>query len=1709
MPKTSKLAPPFAAGSGGPSFEAQVQASFLASMLLKARCPCATTGEIVSLRLQAKEAGADTDDLLAILQSEDGIQFRLLAQIKHGITFAAGNQAFQDTIHAAWADFNKDSFQRGSDRIVIISDPQSRKVINHVRPLLDWARGSATAQEFYGKARRELFSSQQRVEFLEALGKILFDGSIPPEQEDAVWKFIKALYLLQYDFDSQESQSLALVLSLLELAKSPSCQESAHGLWAQHITLVQEFNRDAATITREVLGARLTPALREAFAGPGSTAGVLVEKLREHTQLNLGDISTEVARGVHIQRSELEDELVGLLAERRIVIVTGLAGSGKSALAKGAIARLASHAPSFLFKAKEFQHPNLHQFLNAFLTNQSFAHLSSRIALFSPKILWVESAEQLLEINPSDAFGQLLREIKNDESWRMILTCRAEALSEVLQTVVMPFGLDWVHLRVPELTVAELASVTDQLPQLADYMHNSRLAEIFRNPFYLHLACTLPFEPKSAGQPLSVIQFQQALCKRAVERPSVRQDRLNSRRYETFIRISEQRARSMVVMVPARDHDHEAVAALVKDGLLTEDGQHCVAPAHDLFEDWAIGEFIEREFTSAGGNWDLFREAVGPQPAMRRAFRKWLVSAFETCDPHRLTNFVVTVALDNSLSGYWRDDALVGVMMSERAELFFSAVRSDLLAPESPLLSRVMHLLHIACKGPNQKLLDQLGLTGHNAPGVLNALFTQPIGGGWAALFNFLRQHWLILSETTHYKSLSVLSEWASSFDQFQVPDQAARDCAQLALTLYLESSQLPGHFRGDEKAAEAALTLCTAIPDELRKIYSELLKLENDEHVTRDPLVEGIFKIPTTTYLSRVLPDVVIATVEKFAFLGNKSHRGWYERYDIESRYGLNSGISFDQYPASAYYGPFWYLLTNHPKQAVPFIIRFLNRAVVELVRQEPGYEEDKVTLRLNDGSMRQLYWSTQLWCMYRASQTGSKLMESALMALEKWLLDSTKVGVDVRWAIEVILLNSNSVAPIAVLGSVAVSDSSIFHEGLLPILRTYEFYFLDKQRLSVEDCAIPAGNTWDAWGQIFSNERLEEAKRPHRKEELEDFIVRLQFSPHRDLINHVIATLHDDLAQRQWTERNAAEARIFLRKIDVSTFKYEQTEDGVLFQPTITNPHDAQMSEVAGQRLQQMGLMGRLQKWANAAVCGSPEATEVFRTWEEASQAALELEACPEDENTYSHRNLQVLAHVAAGLVVLAGSSLDKSQFEWCFRQIEIALLEYADSTESDKQVGIMPSHGSRPSAFVLPLLLKFYPERKENILALFGIAITHAVEQVQDYAVAGISRWLWATGPKLAMRCFDAVIGLGAAKHEALEEFRRQQRLAFDTAMQDITSDEERVVQPGYDVVVQNLRNSVRTAIAKREELPYSIPSEDLLDRVLERNLTLAVQMLPARALDDELMIFLGRLFKELLDNEIENNHYRGPGHPEKLPYFLQIPLLGKVADCMLMEPLSTTYTLEEVLKDGVARCPSFAAEVLDELLSKEINLQSGQRFWELWIACGRIALSNPALQRSRYVSGQSEACRIISTLLFARFDWPSNLKRWEPLVSNTRFVEDAIDAVGGTSCGFRSLCVLLNSIGFFMLPDALIRLYRVAKDVPSSKLFDERDSKVCLEILIRGIVFSMTARIREHEGLRESTLHFLDRLVDSGSPAAYQMRELVVSPLRPVDDLCKGD
>ena len=80
---TSEISNPFSTGGGGQFFEAKVQASFLLLMLVGGRVPCLPSGRVQSVRLQAKQAGFETDDVAVTVLTDTGIEHRLLAQIKH------------------------------------------------------------------------------------------------------------------------------------------------------------------------------------------------------------------------------------------------------------------------------------------------------------------------------------------------------------------------------------------------------------------------------------------------------------------------------------------------------------------------------------------------------------------------------------------------------------------------------------------------------------------------------------------------------------------------------------------------------------------------------------------------------------------------------------------------------------------------------------------------------------------------------------------------------------------------------------------------------------------------------------------------------------------------------------------------------------------------------------------------------------------------------------------------------------------------------------------------------------------------------------------------------------------------------------------------------------------------------------------------------------------------------------------------------------------------------------------------------------------------------------------------------------------------------------------------------------------------------------------------------------------------------------------
>src|SRR5207245_323474 len=272
-------------------------------------------------------------------------------------------EEFCDALGSAWLDFNNErAFAQGLDALALITGPLSDQALQHVRPLLEWARTSASGEEFFNKVATARFSSDKKRAYLQVFRDVLTKVAGATLIDDLVWRFLKHLYLLAYDFDVQDSKNEADVLTMLDLARIPTGSLDAQAVWDGLIVQAQEWNKTAGTFTRPQLSERLLSTVQ---AQRSSAQREAVSKLREHYEFVLGLISTELAPGVRLPRTAAVDVLANAVESAKVVVVQGAPGSGKSAIVKILLETLRNGITPFAFKAQEFNHPHIHQFLTS------------------------------------------------------------------------------------------------------------------------------------------------------------------------------------------------------------------------------------------------------------------------------------------------------------------------------------------------------------------------------------------------------------------------------------------------------------------------------------------------------------------------------------------------------------------------------------------------------------------------------------------------------------------------------------------------------------------------------------------------------------------------------------------------------------------------------------------------------------------------------------------------------------------------------------------------------------------------------------------------------------------------------------------------------------------------------------------------------------------------------------------------------------------------------------------------------------------------------------------------------------------------------------------------------------------------------------------------------------------------------------------------
>lgn len=283
---------PFSTGGGGGAFEIQVQTAFAILMLSGGFAPCLEPWPIAEIALQARRTGYRTDDcVVTAVEPVRGRTSRLLTQIKHAVAFTERDQVFGEAIHAAWTDFrNTKLFDPDEDAIALVTGPLSAQDIANVRPLLEWARTSASAHDFVTMVQTANLASDAKRQKLKAFRVQLqaANGGVAVA-DDRLWAFMRCYHVLGYDLDIRSGVTLSLLNS--HIARFGG---DVRTVWSRVASAVSYFNQNAGTITRDTLprdildmfaerlGQRVVPDafLRQPDASPSGPSVGLDESLK-------------------------------------------------------------------------------------------------------------------------------------------------------------------------------------------------------------------------------------------------------------------------------------------------------------------------------------------------------------------------------------------------------------------------------------------------------------------------------------------------------------------------------------------------------------------------------------------------------------------------------------------------------------------------------------------------------------------------------------------------------------------------------------------------------------------------------------------------------------------------------------------------------------------------------------------------------------------------------------------------------------------------------------------------------------------------------------------------------------------------------------------------------------------------------------------------------------------------------------------------------------------------------------------------------------------------------------------------------------------------------------------------------------------------------------------------------------------------------------
>jgi hypothetical protein len=656
---------------------------------------------------------------------------------------------------------------------------------------------------------------------------------------------------------------------------------------------------------------------------------------------------------------------------------------------------------------------------------------------------------------------------------------------------------EYASVIVPPLTEEELDQVQVEDSSLAIPLASSHLRKILSNPYVLDKARSIEWSAESA-LPASEREFRGLFWKEIIRVDHRSAAGMPAKRDATFIEIALRRGRALSVYASSTNLDAESLAGLISDSLVVraDDGWDLIAPAHDVLEDWAILRWLDRLYTDVSQDLTLFQAKLGAHPALRRSYRKWMGELLERQPSSGEAIFREALSAQN-LSATFADDTLVALLQSAAAGSLANSHESELLSNDRQKLKRVIHLVRLACVTTPAWARGNVGA------------FSVPKGAVWPALLGVVRRGWSDFDSESSLLVLGLVEDWARGVSLDEPYPPGADDAAVIAHAL-LESFDDYSH----KDELKRTIQIIAKVPNANADRYEELLLIPRQKgrdrsHVAEE-LQEMLFCGPSYESLptARDLNSSLISGLRSHLVCTDddlEEELEWPSSIDTELYFGLRRRVSHHYFPESAHRTPMISLLRQHPRAAIDFLVELFNHVADWYAHPritnplEPAYA---VTVKLPNGTTKAHWCNRRLWQLYRGTSVGPHVLQSYLMALERWLRELAKHQPELLDSILVELLSRTDCASIAgVVAGVAIAFPFQAGEALLSLLSSREYVALDRQRM-VADLSPPSQVlqgmmvNHDAEHQLFNSERAQADKWPSRKSDLEAAIRNLQLT-------------------------------------------------------------------------------------------------------------------------------------------------------------------------------------------------------------------------------------------------------------------------------------------------------------------------------------------------------------------------------------------------------------------------------------------------------------------------------------------------------------------------------------------------------------------------------------------------------------------------------------